>query len=320
MRWGILLLILITGFSFWAWRLPHTLNSSTVKITVNKGDSVRVIADKLQSAKVIKSSFAFYWYLRAKKADTLLQAGNFSIPSGLTWSQLLDQLQKAESSQFSLLIREGDIWREIKAKLQNKGFLVPTDEVILSQIKSEFPFLENSLEGYLFPDTYFVDELSLDVLDFLRKALQNFQDQFLSAENKVAIQKSGKSLAEIVIMASMVEKEENTEENRPLVAGVLWSRLQKGIALGVDATTRYELGKNTEPLYRSDFESNSPYNTRRQKGLPPTAISNPSLSALQAALYPQASDYLYYLHDARGQIHFAKTNDEHNKNRFQYLK
>jgi len=133
------------------------------------------------------------------------------------------------------------------------------------------------------------------------------------------ILESGHTLNEIVIVASMIEREANNEEEMPQIADVLWKRLNERIHLGVDATTRYELNEWKRPLYTSDFEKDTPYNTRKHYGLPPTAISNPSLPALRSAVYPQSTPYYYYLHDLKGRVHFSKNYDEHLKNKKMYL-
>jgi len=106
----------------------------------------------------------------------------------------------------------------------------------------------------------------------------------------------------------------------PLIAGIIWKRLDEGIPLGIDATTRYELNDWTNPISKEALENPTPYNTRRKRGLPPTGISSPGFDALQAAAYPKKSPYYYYLHDRTAQIHFAVTYDEHLENVQTYLR
>ena len=117
----------------------------------------------------------------------------------------------------------------------------------------------------------------------------------------------------------MIEREANLDAEMPMIADVLWKRLDEGIHLGVDATTRYELNEWKRPLYTADFQKDSPYNTRKKYGLPPTAISNPGIKAIRAAVYPKKNKYYYYLHDRKGQIHWGKTHDDHVRNKQQYL-
>lgn len=123
-----------------------------------------------------------------------------------------------------------------------------------------------------------------------------------------------------IIMASIIEGEARTDAERPLVAGILWKRLAKGMPLQVDATFAYTLGKSSDELTIADLRKDSPYNTYTRKGLPPTPIDNPGLPSIKAVLEPQVSDYWYYLHDAHGTIHYARTYEEHLQNKKLYLK
>jgi UPF0755 protein len=134
------------------------------------------------------------------------------------------------------------------------------------------------------------------------------------------ISKSKRSLKEIIIMASLIEKEARGEEDRFIISGILWKRIEKGIPLQVDAPFLYILGKESSELTISDLSTNSPFNTYRYKGLPPAPIGNPGLESIKASLRPTTSPYLYYLHDKNGNIYYAKTYDEHKQNIKKYLK
>ena len=174
------------------------------------------------------------------------------------------------------------------------------------------------LEGYLFPDTYFVNAAEFDVQKFLERLLRTFEERVASGlQDDLAV--SGRDLSDVITMASLIERETVTSEERPIVSGILWKRLDAGRALDVDATVRYILEKPTNALTRSDLEFDSPYNTRRIAGFPPGPIANPGLASIKAALHPEDSPYWYYLHDNEGKIHYAETNDEHNVNKVRYL-
>ncbi|HRH94062.1 MAG TPA: endolytic transglycosylase MltG, partial [Candidatus Peribacteria bacterium] len=134
------------------------------------------------------------------------------------------------------------------------------------------------------------------------------------------LSRSGRTLHQAVTMASLVEEESRHEDERPVVAGILWKREEAGTILGVDATVRYIVGKPSAALTVTDLDTASPYNTRKVAGLPPGPIANPGVSAIVAALQPQASEYWYYLHGTDGMIHYARTNDEHNANKARYLR
>ena len=120
-------------------------------------------------------------------------------------------------------------------------------------------------------------------------------------------------------MASLIERETRTAEERPIISGILWKRFDAERGLDVDATVRFVLGKATGALTKEDLEVDSAYNTRRRRGLPPGPIANPGLASLEAALHPEDSTYWYYLHGKKGEIHYSETNDEHNEKKEKYL-
>lgn len=180
-----------------------------------------------------------------------------------------------------------------------------------------FLTLAKKSEGYLFPDTYgFFPSVTPD---FIISTLKNNYEKKVDPLRQ-AIFDSGRTEREIIIMASIIEKEAKGESDRAKVSGILWKRLDQGIALQVDAPFLYILGKESKELTRSDLAINSPYNTYRFKGLPPTAIGNPGLDSIKAAIYPETSPYLYYLHDSDGQIYYASTYTQHKQNINKYLR
>lgn len=194
----------------------------------------------------------------------------------------------------------------------------------------KFDFLRDkpgyySLEGFLFPDTYrvYVDASTTDIV---YKMLSNF-DKKLTSQMRADIAAQGKTIYEIVIMASLIEKEApinyDDPENRDarIVSDIFWGRLKSGQALQSDATLTYLLADNNSSHSGSDLEIDSPYNTYKYKGLPPTPICNPGLKALEAAIYPIKTDYNYFLTSRDGKnIHYAKTYEEHLSNKYKYLK
>ncbi len=170
----------------------------------------------------------------------------------------------------------------------------------------------------MFPETYFVAVLEYQPKFLLERLLGEFRKRVIAPYDN-DIRTSHRTLGQIVTMASLVEEESRHGDERAVVAGILWKRFDAKMALDVDATVRYVLGKR-EALKESDLAINSAYNPRRFVGLPPGPIANPSESSIVAALHPHASDYWYYLHDAQGNIHYARTNEEHNENRARYLR
>lgn len=169
------------------------------------------------------------------------------------------------------------------------------------------------MEGYLFPNTYRFKENSTEK-EIISKMLRSFESNILALDPDLD------SLSTLVNVASLIEKETRKHDEKAIVSGIIYKRQQEGIPLGIDATTRYQLDRWTAPLYTADFESDSPYNTRRNLGFPPTAISNFSTESFKAAMQPESSPYYYYLHSNSGQIYYGKDYNEHLWNIEQYLR
>lgn len=172
-------------------------------------------------------------------------------------------------------------------------------------------------EGFLFPDTYFFPEsVTLDTIE--KTMLENFNNKISVFKNDIST--SGHSLAEIITMASILEKEASTEEDKKIISGILWKRIEEGMPLQVDATFMYLMGKKSSELTLVDLKIDNPYNTYKNKGLPIGPIGNPGIIAINATLNPVASPYWYYLSDENGVMHYAKTFEEHKANKAKYLK
>lgn len=171
-------------------------------------------------------------------------------------------------------------------------------------------------EGYLFPDTYFFLP-NANEETVIRTMRENFNLHMEELQPIVA--SSTRSLEEIIIMASIVEREAHNTADRKMIAGVLWNRIARDMALQVDVTFLYTLGKNTFQLTREDLQSDSPYNTYKNKGLPPTPIGSPSLDSIRATLQPTKNDYLFYLADFDGVTHYSKTYAQHLRYKRMYL-
>jgi UPF0755 protein len=197
-----------------------------------------------------------------------------------------------------------------------------TNKEISDLFDSRFPrfdhesFLANAHEGYLFPDTYFM-EVSSTASSTLSLLKNNYEDKVEPLREE--IKASNHSEGEIITMASILESEARTKEDREIISGILWKRIKLKMPLQVDASLGYLTGKTSEELTDSDLKIDSPYNTYINKGLPPGPISNPGLESIVAALNPVDSKYLYFLTGNDGVMHYAKTFDEHKKNKAKYL-
>ncbi|MCF7812721.1 endolytic transglycosylase MltG [Candidatus Gracilibacteria bacterium] len=313
---GAMLVLYFSARIGLVWNAPNSESEARVSVTIPSGSTLSEIAHLLEDREVIQDAFAFRLFSRWKGLDRSFQAGDFVIQRNLTFSEVADILQHGKSKEIKITIPEGFTIQQIDDLLAKKSLIQPGEFTECANF-CDFSFSVPSLEGYLFPSTYFVNPQNFSVRRFISRLYNTFQQQIVSLQQDIS--ESGRTLNQIVIMASMIEREAITDEEMPIISGILWKRLDEGMQLGVDATTRYELNDWKRALITADFQKDSPYNTRRKYGLPPTAISNPSLPAVKAALFPKETQYYYYLHDMSGQIRYARTLDEHVANKQQYL-
>lgn len=266
-------------------------------IAIERGMGVVEISQKLKDEKAIKSRLAFLTLATILNKSREIKSGRYFFNEPLSFFSILDRLVKGDSgvSPIKALIPEGATVKEI-AELFG-GFNNFNKEVFLREAAS--------MEGYLFPDTY----LFMPDSD-ARLIIKIMRDNFS--------RKAGVVGSDIVIMASLIEKEVPNGGDRKIISGILWKRLKTGMPLQVDAVFPYITGKRKISL--DDLKINSPYNTYLYKGLPPGPISNPGLDAVDAALNPVESPYFYYLSDKNGKTHFATSFAKHLKNKKKYLK
>jgi UPF0755 protein len=330
----ITVLLILAGAGAWYWvelRPPNRTDDVRTIVEIPSGSSVASIADILAGKGIIRSPFAFSLYTRLHGLQSKLKAGSFVLRPSMSAKEVVSVLTEGHSTEATVTIPEGYTVEDIDALLAGQGIMEKGELTKCAQTCdfSSFAFLSKTsaklaprggrLEGYLFPDTYFVLKEEFVPKFFLERLLGMFRTR-VADEYAADIKASGHSLQEIVTMASLVEEETRGSDERPVVAGILWKRLKAGMSLGVDASVRYGLDKpKGKPLTATDLDNDSPYNLRKVRGLPPGPIANPSLSSIQAALHPKDSPYWYYLHDHEGQIHYAVTNDEHNANRARFL-
>lgn len=328
--WIFVLLVLGYGWYRFALRPVDSGSDARVPVTVEQGMSTSAIAELLEDSDVIRSSTAFRLYARVHGVQGSLQAGKFIFEQGQSVPEVIEALQSGKADEISLTIPEGFTVKDIDALLAKEGLTQEGDVIDCANTCdfSSFEFLPQKdglahrggqLEGYLYPDTYFVNPQDFVTKFFLERLLTTFRNTVLE-EYADDVEKSKHSLHEIVTMASLIEEETRTADERPIVSGILWKRFDQGVGLGVDATVRYIVDKPSSAITTADLDTTSEYNTRKFRGLPPGPIASPSMKSIEAALNPQASDYWYYLHGTDGQIRYAKTNEEHNENKYKYLR
>lgn len=299
-------------------------DSTEIIFAVPKGTSARGLGTHLAKANVINDADNFSNYVRITKEGSCIKAGRFSLNRAMTAKEIIEMLCGVplhNDKPFTVL--EGWRIREIDAALAKEGWIKAGEYSKLVQspelFTAPFGLPKNSLEGYLYPETYMLTPDRFETKAFIQRQIDLLTENFYTP-NKTAIAQSKRSFNELIIMGSMLEREEPKPKNRPLVAGILWKRLDNNWNLGVDATSRYTLVEwNNRKNFIAKLEDpKEPYNTRLRSGLPPTAIGNPSTSSLEAALYPEDSEWWYYLHDKQQNIHPAKNNRGHEANRRKY--
>ena len=296
----------------------ENLTGETVEVTIPQGAGTSDIADILKEKKLIRSKFSFRLGSKLNGYDGTYQQGTYAVDTGLEPTQIMALLQTGVvHNRNKITIPEGYNVRQIATKAEEIGictaeeFIEESNEGVFAyEFLEDLPEREYRLEGYLFPDTYYLSE-EMTAHDLVDAMLARF-DKMYTAEYQQAVAGSGYTLDEIVTIASMIEKEIKLDEEREKAAGVIYNRLKENMSLGIDATVLYALGKTAGELTKADLQIDSPYNTRINKGLPLGPIANSGEASFRAALYPDTNPYLYYVVEAKGSdAHvFTKTYEE----------
>lgn len=302
----VITVLALGGISYWLYsslNKPVQHDKANTFITIEKGTSPNAIIGKLASEGILQDPLATQIYLRTFGDAGKLQAGEYQFQSPITPLQVISELEQGKERTIKLTIPEGWTRFEIAQRIAEKFPTEPaTDEkAILTMMNdtsliSEFDPKAENLEGYLYPTTY-----EFPIGTEPKTVIKRMVDQFKTTwkpDWTLQAQKLGKSNHEIVTIASLIENESKFANERPIVSSVIYNRLDKSMALGIDATNVYIaklLGRWDGVINKSDIEVNHPYNTRKISGLPPGPISSASETALQAALNPAKTDYLYYV-------------------------
>ncbi|MCF7835857.1 MAG: endolytic transglycosylase MltG [Candidatus Marinimicrobia bacterium] len=313
----LILFLFIGAFSFWTLKISAPNDFPTNKvITIEKGTSFKKVAADFEKQHLVRSAFWFDtvgWLLR-KRED--VKAGEYFFEEPVTAITLFMAITGHEYRDefIKITIREGLTLRDIGEIFENREMWTTED---LLEVTGE-PMSANSPEGYLFPDTYYVP-LDISPKSMIEVMFINFSDKMSDPEIQKDIEESGHTLDEIITMASILEREAATKEDREIISGILWKRLDTGMPLQVDAVFPYIMGKHSLQLTLEDLKIDSPYNTYLYKGLPPGAIANPGMRSIKAALNPTETSYWFYLSDKEGSIHYSTTYEEHLNKREQFL-
>jgi len=278
-------------------------------VRIEEGMTLKQIASRLKETGVIRSQTVFASMVTISGKQENLVAGQYSFDRPYSLFTIVGRLISGTFGfhMVKVVIPEGATVAEISS-LSAKNLPLFT--------RKNFLDLTEEKEGYLFPDTYYFTPVATEN-DVLAQLEKNFKKQVGPYEVEALI--TGHSLHEILTMASLLEEEAKTDDDRAMISGILWNRIELGMPLQVDAVFPYIVGRNTFQVTKADLANPSPYNTYVHKGLPPGPISNPGISSIRAAIHPTKNDYLFYLHDKHGTMRYARTFEEHVANRRKYL-
>jgi len=325
----IIILIILAGFIYLKWQNLNSTLLITEKTSfkVESGANAEIIVNNLAAQNIIKDKTALIWYVKIKKLGDDFIAGTYWLEPEHTSIDLINVLSGQGEIVGKVTIIEGWDQMQIAAELTEQNIV--SGILFLNEVEkgnwraeSKWTFwdgkpVESDLEGYLYPDTYFFDPED-EAKGVIEKMLSNF-DKKLTKELRGEIKDQDKTIYEVLTLASIVEKEMFGKEDRRMVADIFLKRLEDGIALQSDATINYITNKGTTRPSYADLEIQDPYNTYRNKGLPPGPICNPSIEAIKAVIYPKSNDYYYFLNTEDGTIIYSKTFEEHVKNKRKYL-
>src|SRR5512143_1310214 len=288
---------------------PAGQDDTPVLFTIERGESLNAIANRLQSVKLIKDPDLFKRYLQYNGLDASIEAGDFQLKQTMNIPQIAKTLQEGRISELNVRIPQGKRLEEIATSVASQVPVSETELLTLMQDadrwKSDFAFLNDlpegaTLEGYIFPDTYSLPRDKITARDVILAALRNF-DHKVTPQMRADLQAEGRTLYDAIRLASIVEREAGVEQERPAIAGVYLNRLQDGMALDADPTIQFGLGNTRDPntwwpqITQDEYQGvQSPYNTYLNVGLPPSPIANPALASIQAALYPEKHGFYFF--------------------------
>ncbi len=290
----------------------HGGNGAEARVVVPKGASLRVAADSLAKAGVIRSATAFRLYALLEGRDRSIRAGTYLFRPGVAWGEVLSDLHGGKGIEHTVTVVEGwslnqivpQIARALGAPLDSVQAAV-RDTALLRTLDVPTP----TLEGYLFPDTYVFPD-GATARQAVRTMVARYQKVWQPEWNE-QLQHQAMSRNDVMSLAAIVEKEARLPEERPVIAAVYLNRLKAGMLLQADPTVQYAIGHHVARVYYKDLEIDSPYNTYKYKGLPPGPIASPGKPAIVAALYPASVPYRFFVAHPDGHHEFTTSFAEH---------
>lgn len=338
---GFIVICLLIG----AWFLYSEIYTSPAqdadKVTfeIRKNETVAALADRLEAEHVIRNAWLFKKYIVVKEVDRQIREGMFSVEKPITLSRVVSALANPSVVERTITIIPGWDLRDIAEYFVQKSIASSTEDVYRVTGKPAFDYRNSSdtvanvgefkvsndrlgfvsYEGYLAPETYRIFK-NATIEEVIKKLLAQRDRQFTD-EMYRDIEKSGRTVYEIITMASLLEREVQSDEDRAQVADIFWRRYEKNWALQADSTVHYAVGKKKEVFTtKEDRRSNSPWNTYKYPGLPLGPISNPDIESIKAAIYPEKNEYWYFLTTLEGEVKYGSTLEEHNENVQKYLR
>ena len=316
---AIISILLVVAF-YYASEIYSTMNtemqlSQTETIVFPRGSSIRTLANQLIEKDLLKDKRHLLVWGKLNRQGTRLQAGEYTIPSGSTLAELLDDMVDGAVVQHNIALIEGFTFRQILETIHNNPVItIETKDLDDDEIMTRLGYAGMHPEGRFYPDTYYISRGVTD-LELLRRAYRSMDDILTEEWQQREENLPYKSPYEALIMASIVEKESAVAEERPLIAGLFVNRLRKKMRLQTDPTVIYGIENYDGNIRYRDLRKDTPYNTYTRHGLPPTPIALPGRGAIHATLHPDKTDYLYFVafSDGSGRHVFSTNLKDHEK-------
>ena len=331
----LILLLILSGVGFWGYQklteFVHTPVNVTQDqlLTIERGTTGSKLAALLEQEKILEHADLLPWLLKLQPQLNKVKAGTYSLTGVKTLQDLLDMLNSGKEAQFSVKFIEGKTFKEWRKNLENAPHLKQTlqgktDKEIMALLDipavAKAVYEWNNIDGWLYPDTYNYTPNST-ALELLKRSTTRLQKALDKAWNERDENLPLEDPYQMLILASIVEKETGIAAERPQVASVFINRLKANMKLQTDPTVIYGMGENyTGNIRKKDLETITPYNTYMIEGLPPTPIAMVSESALQAVAHPDKTDFYYFVADGSGGHKFTRNLNEHNKAVQEYLR
>ena len=331
----LVLLLILSGVGFWGYQklteFVHTPVNVTQDqlLTIERGTTGSKLAALLEQEKILEHADLLPWLLKLQPQLNKVKAGTYSLTDVKTLQDLLDMINSGKEAQFSVKFIEGKTFKEWRKNLENAPHLKQTlqgktDKEIMALLDipavAKAVYEWNNMDGWLYPDTYNYTPNSTD-LELLKRSTTRLQKALDKAWSERDENLPLEDPYQMLILASIVEKETGIAEERPQVASVFINRLRANMKLQTDPTVIYGMGESyTGNIRKKDLEAMTPYNTYMIEGLPPTPIAMVSESALQAVAHPAKTDFYYFVADGSGGHKFTRNLNEHNKAVQEYLR